>query len=106
MSSRDSALSSVTGKLWIGGAWRDAESQARFDVEDPATGETLAQVAGGSAADGQRALDAAVAVQDDWAATSPRERGEILRRGFEWVRQHSDDVATLRTLAVGLYVGG
>lgn len=105
MSSRDSALSSVTGKLWIGGAWRDAESQARFDVEDPATGETLAQVADGSAADGQRALDAAVAVQDDWAATSPRERGEILRRAFELVSQHSDELATLMTLEMGKSLG-
>src|SRR5699024_83391 len=101
MSSRESALSSVTGKLWIGGAWRDAESDARFDVEDPATGETLAQVADASAADGQRALDAAVAVQDDWAATSPRERGEVLRRAFELVGQHSDELATLMTLEMG-----
>src|SRR5699024_12374998 len=95
MSSRDSALSSVTGKLWIGGAWRDAESQARFDVEDPATGETLAQVADGSADDGQRALDAAVAVKDEWAATSPRESGVNLHRAFDFVRLHSDEYATL-----------
>src|SRR5690625_40292 len=105
MSSRDSALSSVTGNLWIGGAWRDAESQARFDVEDPATGETTAQVADASAADGQRALDAAVAVQDDWAATSPRERGEILRRAFDLVGQHSDELATLMTLEMGKSLG-
>jgi succinate-semialdehyde dehydrogenase/glutarate-semialdehyde dehydrogenase len=50
-----------------------------FDVEDPATGETVAEVADGTPDDAAAALDAACAVQAEWATHPPRERGEILR---------------------------
>ncbi len=52
-------------------------------VEDPATGNVLTEVPDGDAADALAALDAAHAAQPAWAATPPRERGEILRRAFE-----------------------
>src|SRR5699024_5189350 len=103
MTSGESVISSVTGKLWIGGSWRDAEST--FDVENPATGEKLTEVADDQPADGLAAMNAAVDAQDEWAATPPRERGEILRRGFELVGQHSDELATLMTLEMGKALG-
>ena len=50
---------------------------------------------GGNADDAMAALDAADAVQADWAATPPRERGEILRRAFEAIHASADDFAEL-----------
>jgi succinate-semialdehyde dehydrogenase/glutarate-semialdehyde dehydrogenase len=94
-------LSAMPRQLFIAGRWRDAEGGATFDVEDPATGKTLAQVADASPADGMAALDAAVAAQDDWAATAPRTRGEILRAGFELVMARQDELAALMTAEMG-----
>lgn len=98
---RESALSAITGKLWIGGQWRAAESGATYTVDDPGTEQPLTDVADASAADGTAALDAAVAAQDDWAKTNPRDRSEILRRAFELLTQHSDEIATLMSLEMG-----
>jgi succinate-semialdehyde dehydrogenase/glutarate-semialdehyde dehydrogenase len=55
------------------------------EVENPATGEPLCTVADATPEQGLEALDAAVAVQDDWSATDPRVRGEILRKSVRAV---------------------
>jgi succinate-semialdehyde dehydrogenase/glutarate-semialdehyde dehydrogenase len=91
----------VPTALFIGGQWREAEGGKRLDVEDPATGETIASVADASVADGTAALDAAVAAQSGWAATPPRDRGEILRAAFEKVTERAEDLALLMTLEMG-----
>ena len=82
MVSERELLASVPTQLWIGGPV-DATGGATFPVENPATGETLAEVADATPEDAVRALDAAVAVQDEWAATPARQRGEILRAVYE-----------------------
>ena len=56
-------LASDQRRLFIGGQWTDAEGGASFDVLDPADGSVLCQVADATVADGQRALEAAVAAQ-------------------------------------------
>ncbi|WP_269304545.1 NAD-dependent succinate-semialdehyde dehydrogenase [Aeromicrobium sp. HA] len=91
----------MTHQLFIAGQWRDAEGGATFEVENPATGETLATVADASAADGRAALDAAVAAQADWARTAPRDRGEILRRAFEIITERTDELAEQMTAEMG-----
>ena len=88
-------------QLLIGGKWVDASGGATFAVEDPATGETLCQVADATPEDSMRALDAAVAAQADWAATPPNERSEILYRAFQQLGERSDDLALLMTLEMG-----
>jgi succinate-semialdehyde dehydrogenase/glutarate-semialdehyde dehydrogenase len=88
-------------QLYIGGEWRDASGGDTLAVEDPSTGETLVEVADATAGDATAALDAAVAVQDEWAAHPPRERGEILRRVFEAMNERADDLALLMTLEMG-----
>ncbi len=92
-------LASVPTGLWIGGEERAAAST--FDVVNPATDEVLITIANASAADAIAALDAACAVQADWAATPARERGEILRSVFEMIIERADDFATLMTLEMG-----
>ncbi|MBY8857862.1 NAD-dependent succinate-semialdehyde dehydrogenase [Nocardia sp. CA2R105] len=100
MVSERELLASVPTQLWIGGPV-DATGGATFPVENPATGETLVEVADASPEDAMRALDAAVAVQDEWAATPARQRGEILRAVYERIIERTEDFALLMTLEMG-----
>ncbi|HEV7169297.1 MAG TPA: NAD-dependent succinate-semialdehyde dehydrogenase [Micrococcaceae bacterium] len=94
-------LASVPTGLLINGQWKPAASGKTFDVEDPSTGHTLLTISDAGAEDGAAALDAAAAAQEAWAATAPRERGEILRRAFELVTERAEDFALLMTLEMG-----
>ncbi|MFJ4174909.1 NAD-dependent succinate-semialdehyde dehydrogenase [Microbacterium sp. NPDC089696] len=94
-------LDSIPTGLFIGGEWIDGETGATFDVIDPATGDVIRTIADATPADGKRALDAAVAAQDAWAATAPRTRSEILRKAFDLVQEHKEDLALLMTLEMG-----
>ncbi|WP_104108789.1 NAD-dependent succinate-semialdehyde dehydrogenase [Arthrobacter sp. N199823] len=98
-------LASVPTGLLINGRWRSAASGKTFDVEDPATGAVLLMLADAGPEDGAAALDAAVAAQEDWAATAPRVRSEILRRAFEMVTARAEDFALLMTLEMGKPLG-
>ncbi|MGH8999458.1 MAG: aldehyde dehydrogenase family protein, partial [Acidimicrobiia bacterium] len=94
-------LERVPRQLFIDGKFRDAGDGATFEVEDPATTEVLCSVSDGGADDAGAALDAAAASQPAWAATPPRERGEILRRAFEIITDRSDELALVMTLEMG-----
>ncbi len=96
-----SLLARVPTGLFIDGTWRASSDGLTLDVEDPSTGQTLASVADATVADGKAALDAAVAAQAGWAATSPRERGEILRRAFVAITARAEEFALLMTLEMG-----
>jgi succinate-semialdehyde dehydrogenase/glutarate-semialdehyde dehydrogenase len=87
--------------LWIGGKAVPASDGGRFDVLDPATGRVLTTVADGSVDDAIAAVDAADGAAAGWAATSPRERAEILRRAWELMTEQADDLAKLVTLENG-----
>lgn len=97
----ESVLASVPKQLFIGGQWRDASGGGTFAVDDPSTGRELVQVANATVDDGAAALDAAVAAQADWAATAPRDRGEILRSAFETIADRTEELALLMTLEMG-----
>ncbi len=99
--SESETLEKVPTGLFIGGEWRESSDGSTTDVEDPATGKTLATVASATAEDGKAALDAAVAAQHDWARTAPRERAEILRSAFELITERADHFAMLMTLEMG-----
>ena len=88
-------------QLFIDGLWQDSHDGGTFAVHDPSTGTEIARVASATVLDAGRALDAAVAAADDWAATPPRERGEILRRAFELVVERREEFAALITLEMG-----
>lgn len=94
-------LAEIPTGLLIGGQWRPAASGKTFPVENPATGQTLLELADASAEDAAAALSAAAATQQAWADTSPRHRGEILRRAFEAVNERAEDIALLMTLEMG-----
>ncbi|WP_285184628.1 NAD-dependent succinate-semialdehyde dehydrogenase [Rhodococcus sp. MEB041] len=101
MTDSASLLASVPTGLWIDGAFVDAADGGTFAVHDPATGDVLARVADAGEKDALRALDSAVAVQDEWAATAPRTRSTILRAAWEAVIERTEDLALLMTLEMG-----
>jgi acyl-CoA reductase-like NAD-dependent aldehyde dehydrogenase len=70
-------------KLFINGQWVDAASGKTFETPNPATGETLANVAEGDSEDIDRAVRAARKAFDDgpWGTITPSERGRIIWRG-------------------------
>lgn len=94
-------ITDVRDELYIGGQWRASRDGARLDVRDPATEETVASVADATIEDGLAAVEAAHAAAATWAATPPRERGEILRRAFELMIAHQENLARLITMESG-----
>ena len=104
-SDEQTLLDSIPTGLFIDGEWVEAEGGRTFAVHDPATGAVIRRIADASADDGVRALDAAVAAQEEWAATAPRTRSDILRRAFDLVQQHKEDLALLMTLEMGKPIG-
>ncbi|GAC67260.1 NAD-dependent succinate-semialdehyde dehydrogenase [Gordonia soli] len=94
-------IARINPDLYIDGAWVPALSGARFDVENPATGEILAQVADAGADDARVALQTAVDHQTAWAATSPRSRSEILYRAHQLIMSRVDEIASVMTAEMG-----
>ena len=101
-SSVSALLAYVPTGLWIGGEEREGSST--FDVLDPSDDQVITKVADATPDDARAALDAACAVQGEWAATAPRKRGEILRSVFETITERADDIAALMTLEMGKVV--
>jgi succinate-semialdehyde dehydrogenase/glutarate-semialdehyde dehydrogenase len=96
-----SVVESVRKQLYINGEWRDGSAGGSIEVVDPATEETIAEVADASAEDAKAALAACAENQAEWQHTPPRERGEILRRAYELITERADDLALLMTLEMG-----
>jgi succinate-semialdehyde dehydrogenase/glutarate-semialdehyde dehydrogenase len=94
-------LEKVPDGLLIGGAWVPGSAEKPVEVIDPSTGAVIKTIANATPADGMRALDAAVAAADSWAATAPRERGELLRRAFDLLQERREEFALLMTLEMG-----
>jgi succinate-semialdehyde dehydrogenase/glutarate-semialdehyde dehydrogenase len=98
-------LRQVPTDLYVGGEWRAAMGGGRLPVEDPATEQTLVEVADAQVDDALAALAAAAEAQVEWAASAPRERGEILRRAYEAIVAQTDELALLMTLEMGKALG-
>src|SRR5215211_5831745 len=98
---KQEVVDKVEKRLYIGGEWRDAGSGETLAVEDPATGETLCEVADGNEEDARAALGAAVETQKEWRESSPNQRSEILWKAFEALNERKDELALLMTLEMG-----
>jgi succinate-semialdehyde dehydrogenase/glutarate-semialdehyde dehydrogenase len=79
--------------LLVDGGWRNA--RVTFRVDDPATGDRIADVADASVEDGLAALDSVCAAAPAWAATSLRDRAELLRRAFDALMERQEEFAAL-----------
>ncbi|KUO06681.1 aldehyde dehydrogenase family protein [Streptomyces caeruleatus] len=91
------------GRLFIGGRWREAADGARTEVVDPSRGTVLTTVADAGAADVDAAVRAARDAFDDgaWSGLSGRERGRVLQRVAELIRENADTIAELESRDVG-----
>ncbi|GAB2867205.1 aldehyde dehydrogenase DhaS [Actinoallomurus bryophytorum] len=100
---RVSGFVSSPRQMFIGGQWTEAASGKTFATPDPATGETLANVAEGDAEDIDRAIRAARAAFDDgpWSRMTPSDRGRLIWRIGDLILEHADELAQLESMDNG-----
>ncbi|HEY7728868.1 MAG TPA: aldehyde dehydrogenase family protein [Candidatus Eisenbacteria bacterium] len=90
------------GRLLIGAEWREAVSGRRFPTTNPATGETLAEIAEGDAPDVDLAVRAArAAFEGPWGRMSAAERGKLLWGLGERIARDAEEIGRLETLDTG-----
>ena len=88
-------------QCYIGGVWVDADHQETLAVTNPATGETLGSVPKLETVEVNRAITAAQEAFAGWRARTAKERSTLLRRWFNLMLEHQDDLAVLMTLEQG-----
>ncbi|MHC8944263.1 NAD-dependent succinate-semialdehyde dehydrogenase [Advenella incenata] len=84
--------------LFIDGQW---QAGAGIPVVNPSTAEVIAEVPDASISDAMRAVDAADGAAANWRATPARQRAEILRRWFQLMTEHAEELACLISLENG-----
>lgn len=88
-------------QAWLNGNWVDAASGARIPVTNPATGMQLATIPNMGANEACRAIEAAKRAFDAWRSRTAEDRSRILRRWYELILQHQEDLAVLMTSEQG-----
>jgi len=83
-------------KNYINGQWVEPETKGRLDVENPSTGEVLAETPLSTGAEADRAVDAAAAAFPAWSQTPVARRVQYLYRLVALLRENEEDIA--RTL--------
>ena len=86
---------------YLGGEWTDGAGGATFPVTNPARGDVIAEVADLSREQAAAAIDAAYAAQKEWAAWTGKERAAVLRKWFDLMVAHADDLGTILTAEQG-----
>ena len=95
----DSAL--LRQQAYIDGEWVDAADGSRFEVSNPADGSVLASVPALGVTETRCAIDAAATALPAWRARTAKERATILRKWFELIMAHQEDLALLMTSEQG-----
>jgi succinate-semialdehyde dehydrogenase/glutarate-semialdehyde dehydrogenase len=93
----DAAL--LRNQAYVNGKWVDAAGT--FEVSNPADGATIATVPNMNAAEAQSAIDAAHAAFPAWSARTGKERAGIMRKWYELMLAHADDLAAIMTAEQG-----
>lgn len=88
-------------QCYINGQWVNADTQATIDVTNPATGEVIGTIPKMGVDETRRAIDAANAAWPAWKKKTAKERAQILRRWFDLMQVHVDDLATIMTSEQG-----
>jgi succinate-semialdehyde dehydrogenase/glutarate-semialdehyde dehydrogenase len=86
---------------YIDGKWVDAPDGAEFAVDNPATGSNIAHVSNLGAKQAEQAIAAASRAFPAWRARTAKERSNILRKWFDLIIAHTDDLARIMTLEQG-----
>ena len=85
----------------IDGAWVGADSGAILAVVNPASGEAIASVPNAGAAETRRAIEGAGRALADWRGRTGKERAQVLRRWFDLMMAHQEDLARIMTAEQG-----
>src|SRR5688572_33043139 len=85
-------------KLFIAGEWVSGQGRKTQPVVNPATGETLGELPHANAEDLDTALEAARKSFPKWRALAPHERGKILRRAADLIRERTEAIARIATM--------
>ena len=88
-------------QAYINGEWIDADSGETMPVKNPATGETIIEIAKVGTAETRRAIEAAETSMQDWKARPAKERAQILRRWFDLMMENQEDLAIIMTAEQG-----
>ena len=88
-------------RAYIDGHWADADSGETLPVVNPATGETIAEVAQCGTAETRRANEAAEKAQLEWRKRSAKDRAAILRKWFNLMMASQEDLAQILTAEQG-----
>ena len=88
-------------KAYVAGEWIDADDGETFAVINPARGDEIARVPNLGRAETARAIAAANTAMKDWAARTGKERAQVLRKWFELMMAHQDDLGTILTAEMG-----
>jgi len=88
-------------QAFVDGHWCEADSGARTEIFNPANGERLGSVPNMGAAETRRAIEAAQQAQQAWRQRTAKERGQVLRKWFELMLQHQEDLARIMTAEQG-----
>jgi succinate-semialdehyde dehydrogenase / glutarate-semialdehyde dehydrogenase len=88
-------------RAYVNGAWVEADSGRRFDVDNPADGAVVGSVPDMAGAETRRAIEAAAAALPAWRALPAKERSRILRKWFDLIVANADDLALLLTTEQG-----
>jgi succinate-semialdehyde dehydrogenase/glutarate-semialdehyde dehydrogenase len=86
---------------YIDGGWTAADNGATLTVHNPATAQTLGQIPNMGTAETRRAIAAAGAALPAWAARTAKDRAAMLRRWFDLMLAHQEDLAMLMTAEQG-----
>ncbi|MCY4012628.1 MAG: NAD-dependent succinate-semialdehyde dehydrogenase [Gammaproteobacteria bacterium] len=88
-------------QCYVDGEWIDADTGVAFDVTDPATGQAIGTVPAFGRAETRRAIEAANAAYPAWRALTAKERAGLLRRWYEEMLEHQEDLAIIMTAEQG-----
>jgi 1-pyrroline dehydrogenase len=95
-------MATATGhKNFVGGEWVEAVEGGTMEVLNPATGETIAEVPSGTAADVDRAVEAAGRAWPEWLDSTPGERAELLLKLADVIDANTDELAEIESRNVG-----
>ncbi len=86
---------------YINGKWCANLENKQFSVLDPATGETLGKISQLSAEESLSSVDAAAAAFSTWSKLLPKERTTLLKKWFDLLLKHKEDLSVLMTLEQG-----
>ncbi len=88
-------------RCYVDGAWVEADSGRRFDVDNPADGSVVGSVPDMGAAETKRAIEAAERALPAWRALPAKERSRIVRRWHDLIMANADDLALILTTEQG-----